>query len=120
MITIDFRDKRPIYEQLVDKIEELVSRGYYTAGQALPSVRQLALELSINPNTIQRAYSELERRGIIVITKGRGSFITEDVQKLVNGKKTSLMNELRELLAKMKQVGFTIAEITDIVSTEMK
>lgn len=65
MIKIDYRDARPIYEQVVDGIEGLALRGALPADTQLPSVRQLAMELSINPNTIQRAYGELERRGVI-------------------------------------------------------
>ena len=71
MIKIDYRDARPIYEQVVDGIEGLALRGALPADTQLPSVRQLAMELSINPNTIQRAYGELERRGVIYAAKGR-------------------------------------------------
>ena len=74
MIKIDYRDARPIYEQVVDGIEGLALRGALPADTQLPSVRQLAMELSINPNTIQRAYGELERRGVIYAAKGRGNF----------------------------------------------
>ena len=70
MIKIDYRDARPIYEQVVDGIEGLALRGALPADTQLPSVRQLAMELSINPNTIQRAYGELERRGVIYAAKG--------------------------------------------------
>ena len=73
MIKIDYRDPRPIYEQVVDGIEELALRGALPADTQIPSVRQLAMELSINPNTIQRAYGELERRGVIYAAKGRGN-----------------------------------------------
>ena len=73
MIKIDYRDARPIYEQVVDGIEGLALRGALPADTQLPSVRQLAMELSINPNTIQRAYGELERRGVIYAAKGRGN-----------------------------------------------
>ena len=69
MIKIDYRDARPIYEQVVDGIEGLALRGALPADTQLPSVRQLAMELSINPNTIQRAYGELERRGVIYAAK---------------------------------------------------
>ena len=65
MVKIDYRDGRPIYEQVADGIEELALRGALPAETQLPSVRQFAMELSINPNTIQRAYGELERRGVI-------------------------------------------------------
>ena len=82
MIKIDYRDARPIYEQIVDGVETLALRGALPSGSQLPSVRQLAMELSINPNTIQRAYAELERRGVIYAAKGRGNFISDDTAAL--------------------------------------
>ena len=79
MITIDYRDPRPIYEQVVDGIESLALRGALPADTQLPSVRQLAMELSINPNTIQRAYRELETEGYICSVAGRGSYVCAQI-----------------------------------------
>ncbi len=81
MIKIDYRDGRPIYEQVADGIEELALRGALPADTQLPSVRQLAMELSINPNTIQRAYGELERRGVIYAAKRTGKFLYRTMQR---------------------------------------
>ena len=78
MVKIDYRDGRPIYEQVADGIEELALRGALPADTQLPSVRQFAMELSINPNTIQRAYAELERQGYIYSIKGKGSFVADN------------------------------------------
>lgn len=78
MIVLDYRDRRPIYEQLTDKLSELMLRGVLKEDEQLPSVRSLATELSINPNTIQRAYAELERQGLTYSVKGRGSFVAEN------------------------------------------
>ena len=80
MILIDYKDRRPIYEQVVEKLSELMVRGILEQNSQLPSVRSLATELSINPNTIQRAYAELERQGYIYSVKGRGSFVAENHQ----------------------------------------
>lgn len=74
MITIDFRDSRPIYEQVRDSLRRLIVSGALPADEKLPSVRELAARLVINPNTIQRAYRELEREGYIVSVPGKGSF----------------------------------------------
>ena len=74
MIILDYNDKRPIYEQIVEKMTNLILRGVYEADEKLPSVRSMAVDLSINPNTIQRAYGELERQGYIYSIKGRGNF----------------------------------------------
>ena len=76
LITIDFRDKRPIYEQISDKLQELILCGVIGADEALPSVRSLAVELSINPNTIQKAYDNLEQKGFCYSVSGRGRFAT--------------------------------------------
>ena len=76
MIVIDYKDRRPIYEQVVERFQELIVKGVLNPGDQMPSVRSLAMELSINPNTIQRAYAELERRGFTYTVKGRGSFVS--------------------------------------------
>ena len=78
MIILDYKDRRPIYEQVVSKLEELMLLGVLKENEPLPSVRALAMELSINPNTIQRAYAELERQGYIYSIKGKGSFVADN------------------------------------------
>ena len=75
MIILDYRDRRPIYEQIVERFQELMMSGAMEENSQLPSVRSLAMDLSINPNTIQRAYAELERQGYIYSVKGKGSFV---------------------------------------------
>ena len=80
MIIIDYNDKRPIYEQIVERFQTLIVSGVLEAGEKMPSVRTLAVELSINPNTIQRAYTELERDGFIYAVKGRGNFVKRDTE----------------------------------------
>lgn len=72
MIILDYQDRRPIYEQVVEKFCILIANGALSPGSQMPSVRQLAMELSVNPNTIQRAYMELEQQGYIYPIKGRG------------------------------------------------
>jgi len=77
MIILDYKDRRPIYEQVAEKLEELMLLGVLGENEPLPSVRSLAMELSINPNTIQRAYAELERQGYIYSIQGKGSFVSD-------------------------------------------
>lgn len=77
MIVLDYRDRRPLYEQVTEKLEELMFSGVLPPDSRLPSVRSMATELSINPNTIQRAYSELERQGYIYSIQGKGSFVSD-------------------------------------------
>ena len=78
MIILDYRDRRPIYEQVISRFQELMMTGALEKDSQLPSVRSLAMELSINPNTIQRAYAELERQGYIYSIKGKGSFVADN------------------------------------------
>ena len=78
MIELDYRDSRPLYEQVAERLRELMFKGALPQDAQLPSVRSLATELSINPNTIQRAYTELERQGYIYSIKGKGSFVADN------------------------------------------
>ena len=81
MIVIDYRDKRPIYEQVEEKLSKLVVQGVLETDSKLPSVRALAIELSINPNTIQRAYTQLEEKGYIYTIKGKGNYVSPKNEK---------------------------------------
>ena len=76
MIFLDYRDPRPVYEQIVSRIRELVEAGGLSENERLPSVRQLAIDLGVNPNTVQKAYAELERQGYLYTVKGRGNFVS--------------------------------------------
>ena len=96
MIIIDYNDKRPIYEQIVERFQTLILNGVMEADEKMPSVRSLAMELSINPNTIQRAYAELERDGYIYTVKGRGNFVREN-NDLKQRQQEKLLNKLEEL-----------------------
>ena len=78
MILLDYKDRRPLYEQIVDKFSDMILKGILKPDEKLPSVRNLAMELSINPNTIQRAYMELEHRGFLYSVKGRGNFVCDN------------------------------------------
>ncbi|MCR4989967.1 MAG: GntR family transcriptional regulator [Lachnospiraceae bacterium] len=116
MIVIDYKDARPIYEQIVERFSELILKGVLTADSQMPSVRNLAMELSINPNTIQKAYMELERRGYTYSVKGRGIFIKDPKALLDERKKNCLMRiaeETREALG----YGVTKKEIKDMVES---
>jgi len=80
LITVDVKDRKLIYEQLIDNIKDLILEGLLRPEEFLPSVRSLAKELGINPNTIQKAYAELERQNVIVSLPGRGSMVTSDIE----------------------------------------
>jgi len=78
MIVIDYQNRQPIYEQIVDRFQTLIITGALKPDSQIPSVRSLAVELSINPNTIQKAYAALEQEGFIYPVKGRGNFVSEN------------------------------------------
>ncbi len=106
MIILDYKDARPIYEQVVEKFKLLILKGVLTRDEQMPSVRSLAMELSINPNTIQKAYAELERQGYIYAVKGRGNFISDSVN-LLQEKKEELKGRLKELYREGMELGMT-------------
>lgn len=107
MILIDYKDRRPLYEQIVEKLSDLMVRGVLAQDSQLPSVRSLATELSINPNTIQRAYAELERQGYIYSVKGRGSFVAENHQ-IREKKQVEIWRELALLVEDARNAGITM------------
>ena len=103
MIVIDSRDKRAIYEQVVDRLSDLMLIGALEPGDKLPSVRSLAVDLSINPNTIQKAYIELERQGYVYSVKGVGSFVA-DMDVIKENKKSIIYKDLEELVDKSRKI----------------
>ena len=114
MILIDYSDKRPIYEQIAARFEALIVSGVMEADEKLPSVRTLAVELSINANTIQRAYMELEKDGFIYTVKGKGNFVKKD-EELMNRQKEKLLKGLEEQALACVQRGVRKQQILDCI-----
>ena len=104
MIHLDYKDSRPIYEQVADRLKELMILGVLEEDSQMPSVRSLATELSINPNTIQRAYAELERNGFLYSVKGRGSFVGS-IGRLREAKQGELKEKVAVLAEEAKSLG---------------
>lgn len=117
MIIIDYRDRRPIYEQIVERFQELILKNILEPDSQLPSVRNLAMDLSINPNTTQRAYAELERQGYIYSVQGKGSFVAEN-DRLVLKKKEEILDEATRLIRTAKEYGIKKNEITNVIENE--
>ena len=117
MIQINYHDSRPIYEKVKDSLRQLILSGALPEGDRLPSVRELAVSLTINPNTIQRAYRELEQEGYIVSVPGKGSFVAHG-----GGARAARMTELREklsaLAAEFEAVGVSRAEMADMLKED--
>ena len=110
MITINYRDPRPIYEQIQTELRRLMLTGVLPPGSRLPSVRELAGQLAINPNTIQRAYRELEAAGYLISVPGKGSFAAES-SPLQAQKKQELLAQIRSLAREAIVLGATRDEL---------
>ena len=109
MIHLDYRDSRPIYEQVRDGLRRLMVTGVLAPGDKLPSVRALAMDLAINPNTIQRAYAQLEAEGYIVSVSGKGTFVAEQ-QGQNHLRRAELEEKLHPLREELRSLGMTVAE----------
>ena len=105
LITVDLRSRTPIYEQLVASITEDVLSGRLQAGEQLPSVRQLASTLAINPNTVQKAFAALEAKGILCCLPGRGNFVTSDTAALQKQAADKTKEALTEAIARAREAG---------------
>ena len=116
VITVDTRDRKPIYEQLTENIRRLVLQGVLQPHEQLPSVRALAVELAINPNTIQKAYAELERQGITYSLPGRGSFVSDNVTELSRAQLAQTADALNAALKAAKDAGMTREEALALLS----
>lgn len=115
MIILDYRDKRPIYEQVVEKMEHLIICGGLESGSKLPSVRSLAMELSVNPNTIQRAYAQLEQDGYIYTVIGRGNYVTSRSEWQSSTFK-SLKQDFTDLLTQARDAGVPKKDLLDLLN----
>ena len=111
----DLDNDRPIYLQLMEQIRQDIVSGVYKPGGKLPSVRDLALDASVNPNTMQKALSELERSGLVYSQRTSGRFITEDETMLKQLKYDLAVSHIRQFLSQMKQLGFENREILDLI-----
>ena len=117
MVHLDYRDARPIYIQIVDGFRAKILAGVLQSGEKLPSVRELAMELSINPNTIQRAYRQLEALGWIATVPGKGCFVS-GLPEYALEEQRELLQAFDEAAAALLQQGFTRQELADRVLKE--
>ncbi len=106
---------RPIYLQLMERIQQDIIAGIYKPGDKIPSVRDLALDAAVNPNTMQKALAELERSGLVYSQRTSGRFITEDEAMLKNMKMQLAREHIREFFEKMHQLGFGDDETLELI-----
>ena len=111
MAIIDYQDGRPIYEQIVDHYKQMILLGVLEQDEQMPSVRNLAMELSTNPNTVQKAFMELERQGFIYTVKGRGNFVKNN-QSLKEERQQELEDQFVALLGEAKKLDLDLNALT--------
>ena len=115
MFQIDVLSRIPVYEQLVQQFESFLLGGVMRPGEQLPSVRSVALEHSINPRTILRAYSDLERKGLIIAVPGKGYFVRPEALEVLKAAANNNLTELRGMLRDMALAGVTKEQVLSCV-----
>lgn len=103
----EMNNDKPIYVQILEKIKLRVVSGFYPVGSKLPSVRELAAEAGVNPNTMQKAFMELERSGLIVTMRTSGRIVTEDEEMIQSVKEDIARHEIERFFEKMSEIGFS-------------
>ena len=116
MFEIDRYGRTPIYEQIIEKTSRLISAGILKAEDQLPSVRTLSEKLSINPNTLQKAYSELERQGICYSVPGSGRFVSKNAAEIVQARALTLLDEVEGLSRRLNAAGVSEERVHGAVS----
>ncbi|MBQ7288710.1 MAG: GntR family transcriptional regulator [Clostridia bacterium] len=116
MFTIDPQSRQPVYEQIVSQAEEFILRGILSAGAQMPSVRGLSISLCANPNTIQKAYSELDSRGLIFSVPGKGCFVSENAREKVCRARQGRLGELKKLLEELRLAETAKEDIMNILN----
>jgi DNA-binding transcriptional regulator YhcF (GntR family) len=116
----DLKSDRPIYSQLIEQIEIKICSGIYAPGSKLPSVRELAQEAAVNPNTMQKALSILEEDGLLYTNRTSGRFITEDTKMIQQAKQKLAQEQISEFLEKMKSLGLNKTETLSIITTMLE
>ena len=112
-ISIDYTKREPIYEQIVREVEKLITQGVLKAGSQIPSVRSLAVDLGINPNTVKKAYDILEEDGLIISKSTKGTFIGENISKAKEIKIEELIEKIKMIVKELENYGLTKKEIAE-------
>ena len=117
MIDIDSRSSKPIYEQIIDKIKENIIKGILKPGDKLSSVRELALAITINPNTISKAYNELERMKVIEVVRGKGTFVAKNFKPIMDEEKMREIEEhMKKIIIEAHYIGLSKNKLTEILN----
>lgn len=119
-MTWHFQNDTPIYAQLIHQITQRIVAGAYQLGEKLPSVRDLASDAGVNPNTMQRALTELERTGLVYSQRTTGRFVTEEKEMIEAAKENLAREQVRSFLVAMTGLGYGVAEIVALLENEEK
>ena len=117
MLDVDKYSRTPIYEQIVQEFERMILTGEMAGNDIVPSVRQLSQELSVNPNTLQKAYVELEGRGICFSVPGSGRYITPNAKDIIQGERRQRLGEIKKLCIELKQCGVKMEDCVEAVKS---
>lgn len=107
----EFQDHLPIYAQLMDTLKRRIITGRYLPGEKLPSVRELAAEAGINPNTVQRAFQELEREGLIYTQRATGKYVTENADEIKTARQELARSQVADFLTTMQSLGYSVGDV---------
>lgn len=111
MINLDYQSRTPIYEQIISEVERYVALGILKPNEQLPSIRDLASTLGINPNTVKKAYSELENKGVIITISTKGTFIAEKISSIIDKKIEEKVQDIKNIICELEKMGLTKDEI---------
>lgn len=117
MFSVDALSRTPVYEQLIEQIERYVLIGVLKPGEQLPSVRAMSVSLAVNPNTIQKAYSDLDSRKIIFSVPGKGCFISENAADIIGNAKRDNINGLQKAILELKLAGTPKSELIALIES---
>ena len=120
MFVIDVMSRVPVYEQLINQVEEQILTGLLNSGDKMPSVRSLSVSLSITPNTIQKAYTELDRMKLIITVPGKGSFVSSQALNILGTNSREKMPEFKQAIKELALAGITKSEIMEAVDEVFK
>jgi GntR family transcriptional regulator len=117
LINIDVRSSRPIYEQIIDGIKENILKGILMPGDKLPSVREMSSLITTNPNTVSKAYMELERQGVIETIRGKGTYVSSDYKPRVEeNRMEKLKEDIKKIILEAHYMGIKIEDIVELIN----
>lgn len=111
MIHLDYQSRMPIYEQIISEIERYVALGILKPQDQLMSIREMATTLGINPNTVKKAYAELENKGVIITISTKGTFIADNITRIIDGKVEEKISEIKKIVEDLQKLGISKEDV---------